>query len=128
MSTPTLEQIALIKVAGRCMDSLRQYAVECFPEITNGQKHFVRVLMESWADEIQEVLPPALTALRPAQPEPNQFPAQEGTASVPEEVRRAVEKAIDRVLSDHVMADGCYRNHSRGANMQHLLSQAIAPF
>lgn len=55
--------MALIGVAGRCMDSLRRYAVECFPEITNDQKHFVRVLMESWADEIQEALLPALKTL-----------------------------------------------------------------
>lgn len=32
---------------------LRRYAAECFPEIENGQKHFVRVLMESVADELE---------------------------------------------------------------------------
>lgn len=35
-----------------CAESLNRYAAECFPEIVNGQKHFVRVLMESWAESL----------------------------------------------------------------------------
>lgn len=36
----------------KCAESLNRYAGECFPEIVNGQKHFVRVLMESWAESL----------------------------------------------------------------------------
>lgn len=39
-----------------CADSLNRYAVECFPEIINGQKDFVRVLMESWAESLNSPL------------------------------------------------------------------------
>ncbi len=35
-----------------CAESLNRYAAECFPEIVNGQKHFVRALMESWAESL----------------------------------------------------------------------------
>lgn len=33
--------------------SLTRYAAECFPDIENGQKHFVRVLMEGWAEALE---------------------------------------------------------------------------
>lgn len=40
------------KHIANCAASLNRYAEECFPEIENGQKHFVRVLMEGWAKEL----------------------------------------------------------------------------
>ena len=45
---------AMRACAGLHAGCLRRYAAECFPEITNGQKHFVRVLMESIADDLDE--------------------------------------------------------------------------
>ena len=46
--------------------TLTKYAAECFPEIVNGQKHFVRVLMESVAEDITAPLDedPAASAAR----------------------------------------------------------------
>lgn len=54
------------KTATDCAKSLRRYAADCFPEIANGQKHFVRVLMESWADALDDSNPVAADALREA--------------------------------------------------------------
>jgi predicted nucleic acid-binding Zn-ribbon protein len=47
---------ALRAVVQANIKTLERYAPECFPEIENGQKHFVRVLMESMAEELRQVL------------------------------------------------------------------------
>ena len=47
----------------RLAASLTLYAAECFPDVVNGQKQFVRVLMESWAEEVRNAeVAPAPTA------------------------------------------------------------------
>lgn len=57
------KQVAVLSdVFKRNGQTLLTYSAECFPEIVNGQKHFVRVLMESIALEMAE----ALAATRPA--------------------------------------------------------------
>lgn len=56
---------ALREEAGPTIRMLEIQAAECFPEINeHGQKHFVRVVMESAAEELKEILgdPEAATA------------------------------------------------------------------
>lgn len=45
-------------VVAREVKCLRRYAVECFPEVTNGQVHFARAIMEGVAAELEETFGP----------------------------------------------------------------------
>lgn len=37
---------------------LRNYAVECFPEVVDGKKHFARVMMEAVAEDLDDTFNP----------------------------------------------------------------------
>lgn len=51
---------ALREVAKTNSKMLSHYAEECFPEVTDGKKHFVRVLMESVAEELDSTFNPPI--------------------------------------------------------------------
>ena len=53
-----IDLVAAREVMERSARTLTRWAPECFPEIVNGQKHFVRVLMESVAEELSGATKP----------------------------------------------------------------------
>ena len=62
MKTLQTELSTAREVMERSARTLTRWAPECFPEIVNGQKHFVRVLMESVAEELRGATKPTCSA------------------------------------------------------------------
>lgn len=69
---PSEQQTKVVTLAGQLQDAvatlrdvaktnakmLTHYGAECFPEVIDGKKHFVRVLMESAAEELDATFNP----------------------------------------------------------------------
>lgn len=74
---PSEQQTKVVTMTGELQDAvatlrdvaktnakmLKHYGAECFPEVTDGKKHFVRVLMESVAEELDATFNPQNSAL-----------------------------------------------------------------